>query len=41
MINKFMPKGFKVESEENMNKFIDAIKPPIKKHKSNVKNKIK
>ena len=31
-----MPKGFKVESEENMIKYVDAIKPPTKKHKLNV-----
>ena len=37
MINKIMPKGFKLESKENMIKYVDTIKPPTKKNKSNVK----
>lgn len=36
MINKMMPKGFKIESEENMNKYVEGIKPPNTKKKSNV-----
>ena len=36
MINKLMPKGFKLELEENLLKYVEAIKPPSKKPKSNV-----
>ena len=36
MINKRMPKGFKLELEENLLKQIEAVKPPLKKQKSNV-----
>lgn len=36
MINKRMPKGFKLELEENLLKYLDTIKPPAKKTKANV-----
>lgn len=36
MINKRMPKGFKLELEENLLKYLDTIKPPAKKTKTNV-----
>lgn len=36
MINKRMPKGFKLELEENLLKYLDTIKPPAKKIKTNV-----
>lgn len=31
-----MPKGFKLELEENLLKYLDTIKPPAKKTKTNV-----
>jgi len=36
MINKKMPKGYKLELEENLLKYLDTIKPPVKKTKTNV-----
>lgn len=36
MINKRMPKGYKLELEENLLKYLDTIKPPAKKSKTNV-----
>ena len=36
LINKRMPKGFKLELEENLLKYLDTIKPPAKKTKTNV-----
>jgi len=40
LINKRMPKGFKFELEENLLKYMESIKPPAKKAKSNVLNNI-
>ncbi len=36
MINKRMPKGYKLELEENLLKYLDTIKPAPKKTKVNV-----
>ena len=36
LINRLMPKGFKLESQENMIKASEAIKPAAKKQKLSV-----
>lgn len=36
-----MPKGYKLEIEENLLKYMETIKPPTKKAKSNVYLSIK
>jgi len=36
LINKRMPKGYKLELEENLLKYMESIKPPAKKPKLNV-----
>ena len=44
LINKNMPRGFKIETEENMLKVVENIRPAAKKQKTTVsitiKNKI-
>jgi hypothetical protein len=37
LINKRMPKGFKIESEENMLKVVENIRPITKKQKTSVR----
>ena len=36
ILNKRMPKGYKLELEENLLKYMETIKPPAKKTKTNV-----
>jgi hypothetical protein len=36
LVNKHMPRGFKIESEENMVKAVENIRPVAKKQKTSV-----
>ena len=36
LVNKLMPRGFKIESEENMIKAVENIRPVAKKQKVSV-----
>ncbi len=37
LINKMMPRGFKLETDENMVKAVESIRPASKKQKTNVR----